>query len=144
MRGNPVKEWIIFSILWLLLLIPVMKLTGSKKHPERTAVQPIATEDSVRKVEAIAVIRYTGKPYRFKISQDNRLLSEITSPPQNGTECTLTLHLVDNYVELHLQAQWPDEQMHVFEIELIIDNLDEKKVHCWAQQMADEIITFEW
>jgi len=142
MTGNPIKEWIIFSALWLLLLIPVLRLTRGREHPGSTpaALAP----DSVRTVTAAAVIRYTGQPVFFRIRQGAKILCEVQSPPAGGTERQLQLQIEADSAELYLQGQWPDQAKHVFEIELLVEGLPERKSHCWLRQELDEVMSFDW
>jgi len=143
-RGNPIKEWIIFSILWLVLLIPVIRLTGSRKPKEIDTVNQESASASIRATKATAVIRYTGKPLFINIGQHGKTLYRIEAPPAGETEQRLTLGFEESGVEILLQAEWPDETEHALEIELIVDNLEERKANLWAQQKLDELVSFSW
>jgi hypothetical protein len=141
-RGNPIKEWIIFSIFWMILLIPVIKLTGGRKQPQSTTVQE--QESTARTVQAATTIRYTGQPLFFRIFQGEKILCEIKDPPLRETWCKLPIQIEDDFAELYLQAQWPDGEEHVFEIELSVKNAEERKAHCWAQRELHEVVSFNW
>jgi hypothetical protein len=143
-RGNPIKEWIIFSILWLLLLIPVIRLTGSRKPAAHVPSVQKSVAASLQQKEATAVIRYTGQPLSIKISQQGRTRRRIDAPPAGGIENTLTLDFEGSGIEIQLQAEWPDDSEHALEIELIADNLDARKAHLWADRELNEIVSFEW
>ena len=144
LRGNPIKEWIIFSALWLLLLIPVIRLTSFSKNAERADEPFPATEATRAAIPAIAILRYTGSPISIRISQNNRLLCELKKPPPGEAEQDLPVYIEDNTAELQLEAEWPDDRKHVLEIELIAEGKEEKKAHCWAEESLDEIVEFSW
>jgi len=141
-RGSPIKEWIMFSVLWLLLVIPAIKLTLGQSHPPH----PAQTTASVTEcsVPATAVIRYTGAPSQFRVLQQGKVLCSSNTPLPGGSEYQFTLQLTENSAELNLQADWPDNQEHVFEIELIVDNLEEQRARRWAQKKLDDVVSFEW
>ncbi len=142
MTGNPIKEWIVFSALWLLLLIPVLRLTCDRRH--RTPPPLEEAPAAVRSVTAAAVVRYTGQPVFFRITQGGKILCEVKTPPAGGAEYPLQLQIEADSAELYLHAQWPDQEKHVFEIELLVDGLPERKSHCWVRQELDEVMSFDW
>jgi hypothetical protein len=142
-RGNPIKEWIIFSAIWLMLLIPVIKLTGFRKAEEPSTGSQLLNE-TAQNITATALMRYTGRPIYFKLTQNGKTLCDIKDPPPDETEEEISLAIEENSAELLLQVKWPDETQHAFEIELIVDGEQEQKVHCWAESELDEIVTFNW
>lgn len=144
MRGSPVIEWVVFSMLWLLLAIPAVKLTQGRSQPLHAPASITSVAAAGRSVPATAVIRYTGAPSEFRVLQHGRVLCESTAPLPGRSECQFALQLTENHAELNLQANWPDDQEHVFEIELIIDNLEEQSARCWAQKKLDDLVSFEW
>lgn len=143
MRGNPIKEWIIFSALWLLLLIPVIKLTGERKLRDPSEINPAAGE-SAKIRSATALFRYTGKPLFIEVIQDGKSLCKINTPPEGECETGIDLSIDGRGAELHLRAEWPDTARHALELELLPDGEPERKIHCWAKRDLDEILSFEW
>ncbi len=144
MRGNPIREWIAFSLLWLALLVPVVRLTGSRGQ-SAAAVRKnddAAADECV--VQALAVIRYTGRPLFFRISQSGETLLEVANPPQGSVEQRISLRLEGNRSELLLQARWPDRDRHVLEVELIPDDETERTAHFWVEEELDAIASFRW
>jgi hypothetical protein len=143
LRGNPIKEWIVFSLLWLALLVPVIRVTGT-----RGSVAPAVRETDAaapeRVVQALASIRYTGTPLFFSISQNGRCLLEVANPPAEGVEQTLALALAESRAELRLHARWPDRGRQVFEIRVHFDDEAERTAHFWAAESLDEIASFAW
>lgn len=143
MRGNPIKEWVIFSVLWLILMIPVVKLTGRKRQSE-SVPKPHHESTASQAVQATALFHYTGKPLFFKVSQYSKTLCDVKAPPSSETELEIPLTVEDESAELLLEAEWPDEQEHVFEIALIVAAKEEQKAHCWANRELNDVVSFEW
>lgn len=131
-------------MLWLLLAVPAVKLTQGRSQPQPTPALQTSASAAERSAPATAVFRYTGGPSGFRVLQQGKVLCESIAPPPGGIECQFTLQLNRNSAELNLQASWPDDQEHVFEIELIVDNLEEQRALRWAQAKLDDIVSFEW
>ncbi len=144
MRGDPVKEWIIFSVCWLALLLPVLRVVGPQS--ERGDVAQLAAQQTsgVESRQAFAVVRYTGQPLFFRISQMSTVLYEENAPPVGGAERQIVLKLEDKILELLVEATWPDRQQHVFELELQPAGVAERRAHCWASQQLNEVVIFNW
>lgn len=144
MRGNPIKEWIIFSAIWLLLLIPVIKLTAFRQRTEIITQSQHETETSLVLVNTITILRYTGKPLFIKITQNGQILCNLNNPQPEETELDLPILIEEKSTELLVQAEWPDENRHVLEIKLIVTGEEEQKTHCWSEKELDEAVSFSW
>lgn len=144
MRGNPVKEWIIFSGLWLLLLIPVIKLTALRKNSSITKKTRSETAVVTETSSAIAILRYTEPPISMQITQNNRTLCDLSNLSPDETELELPLLIQGNNTEFLLRAEWSNANRHVLEIELFAGNKETRKQHYWTAQELYEAVSFSW
>jgi len=144
LRGNPITEWIVFSVIWLLLLIPVIRLTHPGKSREENRKENQSLQQADRQSKATAIFRYTGTPGSIELSQDESNLCKIKTPPEDETEQEVLISIEEGCAELLVQAHWPDDKQHVLELELIVEGEVECKTHFWAESELNEVATFRW
>ncbi len=144
MKGNPIKEWIVFSVLWLLLLIPVIKLTVSRKNTAITIKPHSETAAAETTTSATTILRYTETPLSVKITQNNRTLCDLSNLSPAETELELPLLIKDYNTEFLLQVKWSNDNRHVFEIELFVEDKEAQMQHYWTEQELNEAVRFSW
>jgi len=143
-RSRPIIEWLIFSVFWLLLSVPLLKITGSRTKSDIHEQAAASSVDTTEQIPAIIIVRYTGTPEFFRLSQMERVLFEAHEPADELMEQRVALTIESGIAEILLQAEWDDNQRHVLEIEALIEGHEEKRLHCWATHELDEVITLNW
>lgn len=140
MHSHPIREWILFSLVWLALAIPVRVLT---RPSGESIVSPPAPADE-HAVSALAVLRYTAAPAHLRISQRETVLWDDDALPAEEAENIIELLLDEGHAELTVEARWSEAGRHVLELELFPDEMNSRTAHAWAEESLDEVFLFHW
>lgn len=137
MQGKPVIQWLLFSLVWLLLLVPVVYVTrtnASASRPESTASESLPVWLSVR---------FSSQPASFSIRQDDRVVMAETHPAVMAFDREVTITIDEFGAELMLIAELPETDTA---IELVVepDGLSRETRTLWLSGSVEESISFHW
>lgn len=116
MRGTPLLEGLLFLILWLLLLVPVVLVTGgspwafsSTTSVERNDTGVSATSESI---DTWVTVRFSHPPVWFSLRSNGQTLWEDASP---SIEMDRLLSLPSGST-LKVEAHWQEPARRAFEV----------------------------
>jgi len=138
MRGNPVIQWLLFSVVWLLLLIPVIRVT-------RHAVSATVSSAGER-TEHQAVwlsLQFSSTPRSFSIRQGDEVIWTDTEPADRFVERMLPMAMDTFGLEITLVADLPDSESAV-EVAVEPDGLNRRTRTLWVSGLVEESISFFW
>ncbi len=142
MRGNPVIQWLIFATLWLLLLIPVVRVTSGTEQPGAAA----RTEPPARTADQETVwvsLRFSATPSAFAVAQNDVIVWAESAPVARYFERAVTLTVEDGGVELFLAASLPEEETAI-EVAVESDGRPRQTRTLWLTGDADDPVFFSW
>jgi hypothetical protein len=146
MRGFPPIQIFVLGLLFGLLAVPMVQLTGNATHiPE---VEPTAAQTRAEKkpVPVTVRLRYAHKPVSISLKSEGReLLAKLdlsASPAEVKTEIAVS----NDGNEFSLDAQWPAGTPDTaLSLEIEPDGYDAKSETRWSSGAAlSEILTFTW
>ena len=146
MRGFPPIQIFVLGLLFALLAVPMVQLTGNATHiPE---VEPTAAQTRAERkaVPVILRLRYAHRPVSISLkSEGEELLAKLdlsASPAEMEAEIALS----DDGNEFSLEAQWPEGTPDTaLSLEIEPDGYDAKSETRWSSGSAlSEILTLTW
>jgi len=137
MQGKPIIQWLLFSLIWLLLLVPVIYVTrthATASRPEQTVSESLPVWLSVR---------FSSQPTSFSIRQDDRVVWAEGDPDGKSFDREVTITIDEFGAELMLSAELPEVDTA---IELVVepDGLPRITRTLWLSGSVEEAITFRW
>lgn len=136
MRGRPFIQWLMFVAVWLLLVIPVWRVTRPSAHAARAG----GAADDAEALTWISV-RFSAVPSYFAIRQEDRMLWEEDAPDDVRFEKAVGV-MVDAYgVELLFSAILPDAETAV-EITLEPSEGRRQSRTVWGRGEIEEPVSF--
>jgi len=149
MRHWPITEALVVLVLGLILLVPLLHVTGRESvvdnagsaetgEPETAASNPEAARSpswiSVRSPHPLANLR---------LSCEGETLIQTQSV--NRVETAADLPIGRTGIELLLEAAWPDGTPEsVVEILIEPDTLEASTRSVWGEGTVDDILSFQW
>jgi len=135
MRGQPLIQWLCFALGWLLLVYPIMRVTGSV-GPE---VQQERTHSHL--THTWMTIKLSHPPESLEIFDPKT--HTWVSPSFDGFSCEAEVFLLFDAhgVEIRIRAQLP-EQMTAMELMLEPDGMPSQSRTIWRSGTIDEAIAF--
>ena len=135
MRGQPLIQWLCFALGWLLLVYPIMRVTGSV-GPE---VQQERTHGHL--IKTWMTIKFSHTPETVEIF-DPKTRAWV-SPSFDGFSCETELYLLfdEQRVEIRIKTRLPE---HTTALELILepDGMPSQSRTIWRSGDVDEAIAF--
>lgn len=146
MRGFPPIQIFVLGLLFALLAVPMVQLTGNATHiPE---VEPTAAQTRAEKkaVRVILRLRYAHRPISISLKSDGKELLAKLDLSASPAEMEAELALSDDGNEFSLDAQWPDGSPDTaLSLEIEPDGYDAKSETRWSSGATlSEILTFTW
>ncbi len=146
MRGFPPIQIFVLGLLFALLAVPMVQLTGNATHtPE---VEPTAAQTRAEKkpVPAILRLRYAHRPTSISLKSEGRELFAKLDLTASPAELETEIVLSDDGNEFSLDAQWPAGTPDTaLSLEIEPDGFDAKSETRWSSGTAlSEILTFTW
>jgi len=138
MRGKPLIQWIAFTALWMLLLIPVLRVT------RQTA--PAAVPSTAPAGERVAVwlsLRFSNDPESFGVYQGQELLWAEARPEGRMFERQVSMILDSSGAEINLVAALADEE-HAVEVALEPEGFPRRSRTLWVTGPVDDPFVFSW
>ena len=105
MRGSPIREVLLFALLWGALLLPLRAITrreGGMPPPITTAAHPSELQT------VWARVRFSEPPGHFVLFADGQPLWE-ESYPEQDQEQAVQMTWQENITQWHIQAQWEQD-----------------------------------
>ncbi len=137
MQGKPYIQWLMFSLAWLLLLVPVIYVTRantSSSRPEQTASESLPVWLSVR---------FSSQPSSFSIRQDDRVVWSEPYPDVLVFDQEVSITIDEFGVELMLIAELPETDTAI-EVVVEPDGLPRVSRTLWLSGSVEESIPFRW
>lgn len=151
MRGFPPIQIFVLGLLFGLLAVPLVQLTGNA--PPTAPVNKVqggaGQPGGVTKpVEAPAIIRlrYAHRPLSVSLKNDGRELLEKADLTSAVIEVKARIKVSRDGNELSLEARWPEGTPDTaLTIEVEPDGFDTRRETRWSGGAAlSEILTFHW
>jgi hypothetical protein len=111
MRGGPLIEWLVFAAVWILLLVPLWKVTAGHNVPVSGSQGGTAVEQGGAAPVWVR-LKFSEPPTAFKIHAGGEAVWSETGPG-NEMEQLLTL---ESGAGLELEAEWPDAGRRAVEL----------------------------
>lgn len=138
MHGRPFIQWLLFSLVWLLLLFPLYLITrsGVQQQPEQAS-----TEETVLTWISLTC---SSEPQYIKLLQDDRILWAVEKPGQHEFNHPLQMMVDDYGMDFRLQAAFASD-LTALEVSMLPDGRDPASVTLWTEQGSmDESVEFTW
>ncbi|HMO49699.1 MAG TPA: hypothetical protein PKE26_02640 [Kiritimatiellia bacterium] len=140
MRGSPFIQWSAFAALWLLLLIPIVRVTRPEAlAPGNDTIRQTDTE----KHPAWVSLRFSRLPESFTLLHLDETVWTETQPRDRYLTRIIPLALDRFGTELHLIAELPDGETAV-EITVEPDGRERRAQTLWITGPADDPVFFTW
>jgi hypothetical protein len=137
MQGKPIIQWFLFTLMWLLLIIPIVRVTRS----QATATSPgaVATET----LPVWLSIRFSAPPTSFSVRQDDRVLVSETAPAVLMFDREARIEIDEFGAELILLAELPETDTAV---EMVVepDGHPRQSRTLWLSGSVEEAVSFSW
>lgn len=146
MRGFPPLQIFILGLLFGLLAVPMVQLTGTAPKSEAAETESTKVVAEKTTVPALLRLRYAHKPLSISLkSEDRELVSKpdmSSSPIELETEITLS----KDGNEFSLEATWPAGTPDTaLTVEIEPDGQDPRTVTLWSSGSdLSEILTLSW
>ncbi len=146
MRGFPPIQIFVLGLLFALLAVPMVQLTGNATHiPE---VEPTAAQTRAEKKAAPAILRlrYAHRPISISLKSEGKELLAKLDLSASPAEMEAEIALSDDGNEFSLDAQWPEGTPDTaLSLEIEPDGYDAKSETRWSSGAAlSEILTYSW
>jgi hypothetical protein len=148
MRGSPPIHLLLFSLAFLLLAIPLSRLTFGRKETFTPATIE-APSESPEAVNALLRLRFSHPPQTLVVrplSPGEAAILHLNANASSPVEQNVPLLLDDHTLELSIEATWPDHTPDAaITLELEPDGLDQQSRTVWSSgRSISEILTFQW
>lgn len=143
MGRHPWREWFVFSVAWLVLLIPVIRLTADKPKDPDIGPQDFSPAE-FEAHPAWATVRFTEAPSFFRVSQLGREIWSLTNSEEGENDQEVNLHLEDDIAELRVEVIWQTPGNHVVELSIAPDGYEERQRHAWGTDRINQIFVYSW
>lgn len=146
MRGFPPIQIFLLGLLFALLAVPMVQLTGNATHTPEVEPADSQTRAEKKPVHAILRLRYAHKPNSISLkTEGHELFAKLdltASPADLDTEIVLS----KDGNEFSLEAQWPAGTPDTaLSVEIEPDGYDAKSETRWSSGATlSEILTFTW
>lgn len=137
MRGKPVLQWCLFSVVWMLLVIPIAKVTFATSRVSESS-EP---EESISPVWVTLI--FSTSPHRFSVGQDGEARWEESQPGGVELERPIPLHYDELGMEFDLAGDLPEGRAAV-EVRVEPDGLPPASRTLWVEGGFEERVTFSW
>lgn len=137
MQGKPFIQWLLFALLWMLLLVPIVRVTratATARAPETAVTTAIPVWLSVR---------FSALPDSFTVRQGDQVLMSETNPSEQLFDRETRMAIDEFGAELTLIAELPDTDTAV-EIVVEPDGLPRQSRTLWLSGSVEEVVSFPW
>jgi hypothetical protein len=141
MRGRPFIQALGFLAVWLLLAIPIFRVT------QATVPAPVAAPRDVVAAAATPAwieLRFSRPPVSFTVRQGDAVLWAEDAPAGTRFERSIPLVLDDTGAEVHLEAALPDVGETAVEVAVEPDGRARRSVVVWVEGAVDDTVFFSW
>ena len=140
MRGSPPIQLFLLVLAFVVLAIPLVRLTGNAVREPAANQNTTKTADEVK---ALIRVRFVHKPEKLSLMLGDRELAENGEWDENAVEFATKL---PRHAEIVVKADWaygaPDQGMT---IEVEPDGLDGRSVTHWSSAGSlNEVYSFQW
>lgn len=146
MRGFPPIQIFVLGLLFALLAVPMVQLTGKATHTPELEPTAAQTRAEMKPVPAILRLRYAHKPASISLKSDGRELFTKLDLESSPAELETEIVLSDDGNEFSLEAKWPEGTPDTaLSVEIEPDGYDAKSETRWSADAAlSEILTYSW
>jgi|GEM_PF-2116826 len=153
MRHWPITEACVVLVLGLILLVPLLHVTGGESSGGQASIghhggaeHSPALDPTGVDAEPIAcwiTVRSAHPLEQLRLSCEGETLLQTQSVTQ--VETSVDLAVGRTGLELLLEATWPDGTPEsVVEVVVEPDTLDLQTRSVWAEDSVDDILSFQW
>lgn len=146
MRGFPPLQIFILGLLFGLLAVPMVQLTGNAPVPATS--KPGGTEVAAVKttIPALLRLRYAHRPLTISLKSDARELVSKPDMSSSPIELETEITLSKDGNEFSLEASWPPGTPDTaLTVEIEPDGQDPRTVTLWSSGSdLSEILTLSW
>lgn len=139
MRGNPLKEFIIFIIIWGSLIMPISIL--SKERPFKDDNKNQINDMSY---ECLVTVKTTSLPTLLRLSQDNKVCWEVKNSQEYVLEKELSLKHQKGVAELLLEADFNNAETKAIAVTISPISSDDQTITLWGEENFNELLHFSW
>jgi hypothetical protein len=141
MRGRPFIQALGFLAVWLLLAIPIFRVT------QATVPAPVVAVEEVMDAAATPAwveLRFSRPPVSFSLRQGGVVLWVEDAPAGTRFERSIPLVLDDTGAEVHLTGLLPDGGETAVEVAVEPDGRVRRSVVLWVEGAVDDTVFFAW
>ena len=142
MRGRPLWQGVVFAAVWLLLALPIHRVTRAVPAAE-PAAEP-SSSVAVETVPAWVELRFSRPPSSFQLIQGDTVLWAEAAPQGGRFERSLPLVLDAAGAELRLVAALPGEGETAIEVAVEPDGRARRSAVLWIEGDVDDPLFFRW
>lgn len=139
MRGQPLRQWLLFILLWGLLALPIVWVTRDRDDAGVSA----AASHQTNRVACWVSLRFSAPPASFRVLQEHNAIWSEMSPEGVRFERELELEHDAYGAELRLSAALPREHVAV-EVTLEPFGRQRQSRTLWSDGDLEVTLSFPW
>lgn len=146
MRGFPPIQIFLLGLLFALLAVPMVQLTGNATHTPEAEPTAAQTRAEKEPVQVILRLRYAHKPTSISLKSDGMEMLANLDLSSSPAEMEAEIALSSDGNEFSLEARWPEGTPDTaLSVEIEPDGYDAKSETRWSSGATlSEILTFTW
>jgi hypothetical protein len=143
MRGSPPLQLALILIGFMMMSVPLIRLTSGRVVAKATVVK--ATEQGAA-VPTQVRLRWAHRPHLLSVTLDGKPLLEALDLSLPMIESEAALSLPKEGIEISVQAEWPEGTPETaLSLELEPDERDTQSQTRWSRNgKMQEVISFQW
>ncbi|MGI8602540.1 MAG: hypothetical protein ACR2OZ_06025 [Verrucomicrobiales bacterium] len=106
MRGFPPIQILLLTLGFILVAVPLARLTGNA--PISMSTETPDRGDAGRRTPAFIVVRFAHPPKHLEVRQGEKVLLSAEAPDTSPLEFSADVICGPNAPEFFIEAQWPD------------------------------------
>jgi hypothetical protein len=113
MRGRPLVQWALFCLFWLLLLFPMLRVTGSRGVGDAPAEQD---RSQAEQRMVWLTWSFSDSPSSASLKWEGELQWDLAEPNETVLQKRAELPWPEYGPELLIRVEWPDARHRAMEL----------------------------
>lgn len=146
MRGFPPIQIFILALLFGLMAVPLVRLTGNAPEQPSSQTQEVADASASKAVPAWIRVRHAHKPLKLSLKSDGKELLQHQDLSESLIEFESSFPISKDGHEISLEASWPPGTPDTaVTVEIEPEGHDARSETRWSSEAAmQEILSFTW